>query len=600
MVRFAGFIGSGGQISSFAPNLSRSWKCPASDSVQSYRNDSLGIGFQWYSKETDTNCGLVWNDSRDVGALVFGDIIREKEWLGGPDSRRNPGFKFIELYEKGHPHFLEKINGRFHGLIIDLRAKCVLLFNDRYGLQRLYLTEQDGVTYFSSDARTLLRSFPKTESILPESLGEWISFSAVINYKSLFPGITLLSPASVWEFSPGSICNKRQYFHKASWENQPHLDESDFYNGLKSTFTRILPRYLEPKNSIGISLTGGLDGRMIMAWLPSESADVPCYTFVGPYRHCADAKIAKQIANATEHTHQLLPVGNRFLSEFPALASETIELSDGLMDITGAVELYANRLASDIAPIRLTGNYGSEIVRGNVAFRPTKYTSDVWESGLCKDIQQAAVAYQDEANCHPVSFIAFKQVPWYHYARFSIESSQLVPRSPFLDNDLVRLMYQAPRSALLSREPSLRLISEGNSKLAQIPTDRGVVYQPRPIVTRAQSLFQEFTARAEYAYDYGMPHWLARLDSLAAPLHLEKLFLGRHKFYHFRTWYRHELASYVKEMLLDQRSLSRPYLRRKHVEKIVGDHTTGRGNYTTEIHQLLTLELIHRHLLERN
>jgi asparagine synthase (glutamine-hydrolysing) len=95
-----------------------------------------------------------------------------------------------------------------------------------------------------------------------------------------------------------------------------------------------------------------------------------------------------------------------------------------------------------------------------------------------------------------------------------------------------------------------------------------------------------------------MPQWLAGLDHLVNPLRLERLFLGRHKFYHFRVWYRDQLASYVREVLLDSRSLSRSYLQRAAVERTVHDHVTGRRNHTRAIHQLLTAEFTHRQLIE--
>ncbi len=47
-------------------------------------------------------------------------------------------------------------------------------------------------------------------------------------------------------------------------------------------------------------------------------------------------------------------------------------------------------------------------------------------------------------------------------------------------------------------------------------------------------------------------------------------------------------------MLLDDRTLSRPYIRRKGLENVVNGHLKGNQNYTTEIHKLLTLELLHR------
>jgi asparagine synthase (glutamine-hydrolysing) len=75
---------------------------------------------------------------------------------------------------------------------------------------------------------------------------------------------------------------------------------------------------------------------------------------------------------------------------------------------------------------------------------------------------------------------------------------------------------------------------------------------------------------------------------------LERLFLGRHKYYHFRTWYRDALSNYVQEMLLDPRTLSRPYLQRATVEAMVNGHMKKGENHTGEIHKILSLELIHR------
>ena len=77
----------------------------------------------------------------------------------------------------------------------------------------------------------------------------------------------------------------------------------------------------------------------------------------------------------------------------------------------------------------------------------------------------------------------------------------------------------------------------------------------------------EFTFKAEYAYDYGMPQWLSRIDHFLSPLRLERLFLGRHKLLHFRVWYRDALADYVREILLDRRTLSRPYFEPKALYK---------------------------------
>ena len=136
--------------------------------------------------------------------------------------------------------------------------------------------------------------------------------------------------------------------------------------------------------------------------------------------------------------------------------------------------------------------------------------------------------------------------------------------------------------------------------MGKIGTDRGIAFQSIPGVNRLLHCYQEFTFKAEYAYDYRMPQWLAKLDHAFAPLHLERLFLGRHKFHHFRVWYRDELSPWLREILLDSGTRSRPYLRANSVEAMLKAHSSGQRNYAFEIHKILTLEFIQRKLIELN
>ncbi|MGO8927558.1 MAG: asparagine synthase-related protein [Limisphaerales bacterium] len=414
----------------------------------------------------------------------------------------------------------------------------------------------------------------------------------------MFSDILLLPPGSAWTFSSEGKLTKHRYFDPASWEAQPPLSPAKHYERLKEAFPRILRRYLNGEQPVAMSLTGGLDGRMIMAWSPRGTGELPCYTFNGPFRECADVKIARKVASVCGQSHQMIPVGDQFYAEFPALAEKAVYISDGAMDVSGSVELYVNRLAREVAPIRMTGNYGSEILRGNVAFKPSPLAEAIYNPQFVDLGRRAAEIYTQESRTHPVSFIAFKQVPWHHRSRLSVEQSQLTLRTPYLDNELVALMYQAPPELVRNNEPSLRLIADGNPALSRIPTDRGLLYRPLPLATRARRSYQEFTIKAEYAYDYGMPQWLARVDHTLEPLRLERLFLGRHKFYHFRIWYRRGLANYLKAILLNPRSGSRSYLKGALLEPLLMDHLSGRRNFTLEIHRILSMELVHRTLIE--
>jgi asparagine synthase (glutamine-hydrolysing) len=305
------------------------------------------------------------------------------------------------------------------------------------------------------------------------------------------------------------------------------------------------------------------------------------------------------VAEASGQTHQILPMGGKdFFKEFTVLAAKSVYLSDGTMDVTGAAELYMNRLAREIAPVRLTGNYGSEILRQHVAFRPGKQAVPGLHASVTALLPQAAETYAGETRGNRLSFIAFKQVPWHHYARSSVERSQLMVRSPFLDNDLVSLAFQAPPEATGDLDILLRLVSKGAPALGKIPTDRGLTWPSGSLINRIKRSYHEFMAKAEYAYDYGMPQKLARFDHAFSALHLERLFLGRQKFCHFRVWYRDHLAAALKEVLLDHRSSSRWFFDHSVLEKTVNSHVNGKTNHTIGLHKLLSLELLCRGLID--
>jgi len=570
-----------------------------------YVNEELGLWSGWAChKGAFEDCLPIWNEKKDICLLFSGEDFTDQTDI---DALRTRGHEFgsddasylVHLYEEMGYGFLEKLNGWFSGVLLDLRERKFVLFNDRYGVNRLYYHESADGFYFSSEAKALLKILPATRQLDLRSLGELLTCEAVLQNRSLFSGISLLPAGSAWVFTCGKPVEKKTYFKQETWESQPELAESEFYEKLKETWKRTLPKYFGGKQSVGLSLTGGVDSRMILAWAPRPPGSLPCYTWGGTYRDCADVRIARRAAKLCQQPHNTISVGAEFLSQFHDVAEKAVYISDGTMDVTGAVDLYVQQLARQIAPVRLSGVCGGEILRRLVMFKPAAPQQGIFDPELERSFQRAAATYADELQGHGLSFTSFKQAPWYMASKFAVERSQVTYRTPYFDNDLVALAYQTP-AKLLNNEPALRLIADGNPALGQVATDRGLAFRSIPGVNGAQHWYQEFTFKAEYAYDYGMPQWLARLDHIFAPLRLERLFLGRHKVAHFRVWYRDELSPRLREILLDSNARSRPYLRPDSLEKILKAHGSGQRNCAFEIHKILTLEFIQRKLVELN
>jgi asparagine synthase (glutamine-hydrolysing) len=568
-----------------------------------WMEESLGVYVGWVARKDSFSDGMPRRNEPGDAVLVFsgeefpdpGTVQRLKK--SGHDFDMVGSSYLVHLYEED-PSFPAGLNGRFHGLLTDENRGTALLFNDRYGMHRVYYHEAKDAFYFAAEAKAILAVRPDLKRIDLRGLGEFVSCGTVLENRTLFEGVGVLPPGSAWVFRNGSLEQKSSYFHPREWEEQETLAPESYCRALSEAFTRNLPRYFNGQEQIAMSLTGGLDTRMIMAWQRCQPGSLPCYTFGSMLRENQDVRVARRVAQACNQPFQVITAGEEFLSQFPRYAERAVYLTDGCVDVSRAPDVYLSEKAREIAQVRMTGNLGGELLRRVRTFKPIEPLQGLFHPDILFQVHQAVGTYQRVTEGHPVSFAAFKQSPWNHYGILALEQTQLSVRTPFLDNDLVRTVFRAPVSALTNNEGCLRLIAEGNKQLLRISTDRGLAGERGQLSSAAYRSFLEFQFKAEYAYDMGMPQWVAGIDHVFSGLRLERLFLGRHKVFHFRVWYRDALAGYVREMLLDPRSLGRPYIERKRLEEIVRAHLKGERNYTGEIHKVLTLELVHRLFLE--
>jgi asparagine synthase (glutamine-hydrolysing) len=569
-----------------------------------YVNGRLGVyaglvGFEG----SFSNSALVLNEEKNLVLLFAGENFADNDlkiWLkqkGHVFDPSNASY-LIHLYEESGEQFFQQLNGWFSGVLLDLRKEEVIIFNDRYGMSRIYYHEGQEEFLFSSEAKSLLRVRPELRRIDLESLGEFFSCGCTLENKSLFSKVFLLPGGSAWKVLNGSIAEKRSYFDAGVWESQDVLGKEEFYQRLRDVFSTIVPRYFQGNDNIGISLTGGLDTRAILAYMDNRPGGLPCYTFGGLGRETFDIQVARKVADACRQAHMVLKVDERFFSEFSAHAEKAIYVSDGYSDVCGAHEVYLNSLARQISPIRMTGNYGSEVLRNVSNFGARLSNENILDPDFEKYAQQAIGTFQKISKGHKVSFTAFKEIPWRMYGCNVSAQSQLTVRSPYMDNDLIRLVYQAPEDARSNNEIALRLIADKNMRLSGILTDMGAGVGRNAWVLNCAQIVYKTLFRVEWYYSVGLPHWLIRLDNVLRFLQPERLMLGWHRYLHYRMWFRYELSNYMQQMLLDTRTMSRPYLNARVLENMIVNHINGIGNYTNEINKILTIELIERRLIE--
>lgn len=546
-----------------------------------YSAPELGVYAGWTVLEGSfADCQPILDGHGETALILAGECFAHSKTAAG----------LIHEYEKRSECFVEDLNGLFSGLVIDRRRRRSSLFNDRYGMERIYYHEGKDGFFFASEAKALLRILPELRAFDVSGLSQFLQYGCTLDSATLFRGVKLLPGASLWSFD-ASGCAKRRYFAATTWESQAALTPAAFENQFHEVFRSMLPHYFRTDTDLGISLTGGLDTRMIMACRPENARRLVSYTFAGADGATFDARLAARVASQCRVPHHVLRIGREFFARFSSLADRTVYVTDGYFGICGAHEIYLNRLARELAPIRLTGNFGSEILRGVTTFKPLGVSAELLHPDVRSLLANGTPPPRNDV--HSVSFAAFNEIPWRLIGVVRAAQSQISLRTPYLDNEVVRLAFQAPAALRNSPTPALQTIRNSASGLDRIPTDTGLLPASR-LYSSFAPLWYLTSFKLDYWLNEGLPHCLLPFDGLLCRL---GRLLGSHRYLLYRTWFRRELAEYLRQQLTDPQTLQSPLWNRAFLDQLPDSHIRGRRNYMREINMVLTCAAIDRLLL---
>ena len=199
---------------------------------------AAGIYVGWVARQNSFSAHMpLENERRDVTLVFSGEEFPDAGTV------KVPGESYLlDRYDR-EADFPGQLNGRFHGLLRDRSRGMTMLFNDRFGLQRLYYHQGKEAFYFAAEAKAILKVQPELRRADPRGLGEFIACGCVLENRSLFSGIHVLPPGSAWRFRNATLEKKAAYFEPREWEAQEALEPTAYYAELRDVFGRNLPRY---------------------------------------------------------------------------------------------------------------------------------------------------------------------------------------------------------------------------------------------------------------------------------------------------------------------------------------------------------------------
>jgi asparagine synthase (glutamine-hydrolysing) len=479
----------------------------------------------------------------------------------------------VHLYEEKGVDFLRDLNGWFSGVLIDLREKKVLLFNDRSGGGKLLLFESPQGLYFASEARALLQVCPGARSLEMAAVAEvWHSDNG-LGQRTLFRGVTRLPGGSVLEMADGEVRQRRRYFEPGELFKQTLLEREFYCAKVDEYCERILARYVRSEGPVGVELDDALGSHRLLRLLDRTSGRLHCYVAPGPFAPGVDAVVAHAAQEQFQVSAKLLPLGEEFFRDFARYAERSVYHTDGCGSVVAALALHAAELGQALSPIQVAGGYASELVTGE----PIDGSAHVLVPEFRGLVEEAHTRCRALPKMDPLERTFFTMD---HDQRHALECARahLMVRCPFLDNEMVALAFRAPCLYEKMELFALPTVDETDSEddwrsaLKSIPHELG-------------QKWKEF--------------WAAKTEQVCSWTgSTPRLSFGTARLNRFREWFRDGLAGFVKEVLLDARTTGRSYLDAKQTAKVVEEHLAGRDDHSATIAKLLTLELAQRHLLE--
>jgi asparagine synthase (glutamine-hydrolysing) len=530
-----------------------------------YADQYIYLGWTCH-KDSFSDCLPVMNETEDVVLIYYGENFcdsNEFDQLKRAHHRfdRNNCNYIVHMYEEWGEDFLLRLNGISQGVIIDLKRKKTILFNDRYGILNFYYYESNDAYYFSAETKGILALNNKVRDIDIDSLAEFLKYNFVLDNKTVYRKILKYDSGSYSIFKNCKQVVNNKYFNHAELEKQTILEKEFYIERLKSTMNKVLKRYFKSNDKIGILLQDDLDCLVILANAEYGPGKLLCYTL--NYKNIFQDSIflVKKIANSIAQNVNILEFGDDFIDNFYHILTNSIYFSEGAFNPQSLIELYMYMLARKIAPIHISYCCGTSIFN-NERFSNLKTNR---MEVISNDLKEIIKSKPDKNEIYEsnLNFYFEKGIALENAFRFRLQQSQCNIRLPFLDNDLIKIIYRSPLEALEGNEISIRLCKNNNIDLTE--------YSKK----FKQNLLYKLSGKNKANRDINKLYWRNLQKSS-----------------------KDKIAVCLKEILLDNKTINRPFFNRNKYEERISKLLDNKNYFSEDINKVLTLELLHRFFID--
>lgn len=553
---------------------------------------------------------LASNEDGTFRAVLNGEILdyaqhrRMLETAGHRFAGDSHAELLVHGYEEEGPQFCRRLNGKFAAAVWNATTRRLVLVNDRFGMKPLYYAHFPGRLLFASEIKALFADPGVSRRTDLRGLAQFFTFGQLLGEDTLFDDVRLLPAAGVLTFDveTGRLSRDRYWRLRAG---TPTRGAGEALERIDAAFGRAVERCTADSDGLGLSLSGGMDARTILA-LAGPKLTTLSLGMAGSMDHRSAAAMAR-VAGCTHHQ---VVLDREFLDRYDAHLQHMVRLTDGQylcqsivmptlpvyrqMGIRVLLRGHAGEL------MHMTKAYNFSLDRRTLAIRDEVGLRDwLWRRlqaymldgtdgrlftpAIRRDIEASARESLDDClratvdtdpPVHRIWRMFLDQRLRRETALSLVEFDSVVEtRLPYLDNELVDELFAAPPELKLDDTIQAHILRGRRPEfLRVINVNTGTVVGAGPV----RKTVGNFRRRV-----------LAKLGVR-----------GYQPYERLGLWLRRELRPLVERLLLSDRCLGRGVFEADTLRTVVNNHLNRGANHTFLLLALMIFETGQREFVD--
>jgi asparagine synthase (glutamine-hydrolysing) len=543
----------------------------------------------------------------------FQEIRKELEKKGHLFKSNSDTEVIIHAYEEWNVDCLKAFRGMFAFAIWDSNLQRLFMARDRLGKKPLVYFHQNGQFTFASEIKALLQVPRVEKKVSGSAIHHYLTYQYIPSPDTIFEGIEKLPPAHYLLYDNKGNLKVERYWRlnfNSSQKTYPNLQE--LMDLIRTELEESVKLRLMSDVPLGAFLSGGIDSCLIVG-LMAKLSEKPVKTFSIGFeeKEFDELPYARIVSNyfSTEH-HEFIVKPNA-IEILPKLVWY---YNEPLADSSAIPTYYVANLTKDFVKVVLTGDAGDENFAGYPRYLRSKWVASFTEIpeklrkellphllrifsplhwrektlNRLADFMESLSSDQGVNYLEQIKIFNAKEKEDIYTDDFREEVGRIDPIGFLLgkfeesksDNLIEQLLYvdinsYLPEDLLVKVD----IATMANSLEARVPfLDHTFMELVGGIPSRLKLKGTRSKFILKTAFKGFLPDNIFNRKKMGFGVPVSR-------------WFRNELKSYVREILLDRRTLNRGYFRRDGIERLLNDHIGLRYDHSSRIWALLFLEV---------